>query len=150
LTQQEICVTNIYLNSKNRKGGMAKKDPKASQKVVCGCPTGRTPRFLEPCILVLLFRKFSHGYELIDIIKREGFLETEPDSGAVYRTLRSLEKQGFVSSKWDTREKGAAKRNYVVTSSGKKYLGDWVRAVTEKKEAIEKFLKYYGTHIANI
>jgi DNA-binding PadR family transcriptional regulator len=62
------------------------------------CPSGRTPRFLQPCILLLLYQKKSYGYELIDKLKKCGFIETTPDPGIVYRILRKFEKEGFVES----------------------------------------------------
>lgn len=118
-------------------------------KAVCGCPSGRTPRFLQPCILVLLLHCPSHGYELMDDLKKEGFLETEPDAGAVYRILRAFEKEGFVKSRWDTQKKGAAKRNYVVTAAGKEFLKDWVKAIEAKRDSLGKFLNFYAKHTKN-
>lgn len=129
---------------------MNKPKPQVALKPVCGCPSGRTPRFLQPCILALLLRCPSHGYELMDNLKKEGFLETEPDAGAVYRILRAFEKESFVKSKWDTHKKGAAKRNYVVTVAGKKFLEDWVKAIEAKRDSLGKFLNFYDRQIKNV
>ena len=86
----------------------------------------------------------------MDNLKKEGFLETEPDAGAVYRMLRAFEKEGFVKSKWDTHKKGAAKRNYVVTAAGKKLLEDWVKAIEAKCDSLGKFLNFYAKHVKNV
>jgi len=128
---------------------MGKTKSHVALKAVCGCPSGRTPRFLQPCILALLLRCPSYGYELMDNLKKEGFLETNPDAGAIYRILRTFEKEGFVKSKWDTQKKGAAKRNYVVTAAGKKFLEDWVKAIEAKRDSLGKFLDFYAKHIKN-
>jgi len=116
---------------------------KGDMKTVCGCPSGRTPRFLQPCILLLLFKSRSHGYEIIEKIKKSGFSETEPDAGAIYRTLRNLEKGGFVSSQWDTKRVGAARRNYNITPKGKAILKQWARSIESKKDSLNRFLMEY-------
>jgi DNA-binding PadR family transcriptional regulator len=85
----------------------------------------------------------------MDNLKKEGFLETEPDAGAIYRMLRVLEKEGFVRSKWDTHKKGAAKRDYVVTAAGKKLLKDWVKAIEDKRDSLGKFLSFYAKQTKN-
>ncbi len=118
-------------------------------KTICGSPSGRTPRFLQPCLLALLLCCPSYGYELMDLLKKKGFLETDPDAGAVYRILRTFEKEGFVKSKWDTQKKGAAKRNYIVTASGKKFLEDWVGAIKAKRDSLERFLDFYTKNVKN-
>jgi len=128
---------------------MNKTRSQIALKAVCGCPSGRTPRFLQPCLLALLLRCPSHGYELMDNLKKEGFLETDPDAGAVYRILRAFEKEGFVKSKWDMHRKGAAKRTYVVTATGKTFLEDWVKAMEVKRISIGKFLNFYDRYIKN-
>ena len=128
---------------------MNKSKSQIALKAVCGSPSGRTPRFLQPCLLVLLLCCPSHGYELMDLLKKKGFLETDPDAGAVYRILRTFEKEGFVKSKWDTHRKGAAKRNYVVTAAGRKFLEDWVKAIEAKRDSLGKFLDFYAKHIKN-
>jgi len=128
---------------------MNKSKSQIALKAVCSSPSGRTPRFLQPCLLALLLCCPSHGYELMDLLKKKGFLETDPDAGAVYRILRTFEKEGFVKSKWDTHKKGAAKRNYIVTAAGKKFLEDWVKAIEAKRDSLGKFLDFYTKHIKN-
>lgn len=121
----------------------------AVNKAVCGCPSGRTPRFLQPCLLALLARSPSYGYELMENIKKERFLETDPDAGAVYRILRTFEKEGFVQSKWDTQNKGAAKRNYIITAQGEKFLGEWARFIQAKRDVLGIFLNFYTRYVKN-
>jgi poly-beta-hydroxybutyrate-responsive repressor len=132
-----------------RRDKMYLSKQKGNMKTVCGCPSGRTPRFLQPCLLALLSRCPSYGYELMDNLKKKGFLETEPDAGAVYRILRTFEKEGFVKSKWDTQKKGAAKRNYVITSQGRKFLEEWVKAIKAKRGALGRFLNFYTKYVKN-
>ena len=42
--------------------------------------------------------------------------------GTFYRTLRQMEKDGIVSSSWDTSEGGPARRVYSITDAGEAYL----------------------------
>ncbi|MBC8393421.1 MAG: helix-turn-helix transcriptional regulator, partial [Deltaproteobacteria bacterium] len=73
-----------------------------------------------------------------------GFLEDKPDPAMIYRTLRYLEKEGFVTSKWDTKGAGPAKRNYEITQEGLDLLHGWARGIEFRKQALGKFLKLYN------
>ena len=72
-----------------------------------------------------------------------GFQKAKPDPAMVYRTLRYLEKEKCVSSKWDTGESGPAKRNYTITSKGLALLHAWAEGIAIRKQVLEKFLKQY-------
>ena len=109
----------------------------------CECPSGRMTRFVEPCLLFLLSEEPSYGYELMEQLERLGFLEVSPDPAMVYRTLRYLEKEGFVKSKWDTKGAGPAKRNYKITREGLDLLHVWAKGLQQRKKGLEKFLALY-------
>jgi poly-beta-hydroxybutyrate-responsive repressor len=100
-------------------------------------------RFVEPCLLFFLSQQQSYGYELMDKLDQFGFQKTKPDPAMVYRTLRSLEKEECVISKWDTKGAGPAKRNYELTSKGLSLLHAWADGITLRKQALEIFLKLY-------
>jgi poly-beta-hydroxybutyrate-responsive repressor len=119
-------------------------EDKMCDTIKCGCPSGRTPRFLQPSILLLLRQKPSYGYELIEDLKKGSFLETNPDAGAVYKILRKLEANGFVKSSWLTKEKGPAKRTYTITAKGKKLLTEWSKSISQKRDIFNRFLSGYG------
>lgn len=118
-------------------------------QVKCECPSGRMTRFVEPCLLFLLSKEPSYGYELMEQLERFGFLEAPPDPAMVYRTLRYLEKEGFVKSKWDTKGAGPAKRNYEITKEGIDLLHGWAKGIGQRKKALEKFLVLYKQHFKN-
>ena len=109
----------------------------------CECPSGKMTRFVEPCLLFFLSQQSSYGYELMEKLDQFGFQKTKPDPAMVYRTLRSLEKEGCVISKWDTKGAGPAKRNYELTSKGLSLLHAWAAGITFRKQALEKFLMLY-------
>jgi DNA-binding PadR family transcriptional regulator len=51
------------------------------------------------CLLVL--RQANYGYALLDLLNRRGFAV---DANTLYPLLRRLEKQGLVTSDWNTEE----------------------------------------------
>lgn len=109
----------------------------------CECPSGNMTRFVEPCLLFFLSQKPSYGYELMDQLVKFGFQKSKPDPAMIYRTLRSLEKENCVASKWDTKGAGPAKRNYELTPKGLSLLHAWADGIEFRKQALEKFLKLY-------
>ena len=82
----------------------------------------------------------------MDKLEQFGFLEGQPDPAMVYRTLRYLEKEGFVKSKWDTKGVGPAKRNYEITQEGVDLLHGWARGIKQRKDILDKFLRLYKKH----
>jgi hypothetical protein len=58
-------------------------------------------RFVEPVILLLLLQKGeAHGYELANELPRYALTDAEVETAALYRTLRTLEHNGNVTSRW--------------------------------------------------
>jgi len=109
----------------------------------CSCPGGKTERFAQPCILLALRLKPSYGYELLEKIMDFGFLDGPPDPGMVYRHLRKLDEDGFVSSTWDTSGTGPARRYYRITKEGEELLRDWIPFMERNLRSLEKFLQTY-------
>lgn len=109
----------------------------------CSCKSARASRFLIPALLQLLSEKSSHGYELTEKYTEFGFTEAGSDPGAVYRTLKLLDSDGFIKSKWKTAETGPAKKIYSITDKGLKLLSGWVKEIKERKKTLEYFLKRY-------
>ena len=113
-------------------------------KTKCGFPSGRTPHFLLPCILLLIHEKPSYGYEIIEDMKRKRYTEIKPDVGAVYRILRKLEKKSCVKSAWINQNKGPVKRTYTITAKGKRLIDDWAKSLFVKRASINRFLADFG------
>ncbi|SRR6266849_1937200 len=101
-------------------------------------------RFTAPAVLLLLLDGPAHGYDLLarlgDVFPRAGGL---PDSGSFYRVLRSLEREGAVTSSWETAKAGPAKRVYSITPKGRERLDAWSRAVQQDMRAMRRFLAGY-------
>ncbi len=77
--------------------------------------------YLRPCLLLLLAEGGSHGYEMLDEVHALGL--SGADTGGLYRTLRGMERDGFVRSWWEPSQSGPARRTYELTEVGAAELG---------------------------
>ena len=118
-------------------------DSNDAHEKTCECSEGRVPRHLQPFILLALKEGASHGYELIEKIHDFRFNQSPPDAGSTYRALRNMEKDGWVSSQWDTKGTGPAKRIYRITPQGEEILHGWAITIRKRKESFECFLETY-------
>jgi poly-beta-hydroxybutyrate-responsive repressor len=98
--------------------------------------------FVEPCLLLLLRERAGHGYELVDRLRALGF--TDGDSAAVYRTLRTLERDGLASSAWRSSASGPARRTYQLTAEGLAALDSLTREVLDTRRTLDAYLDRYS------
>ncbi|WP_042457359.1 helix-turn-helix transcriptional regulator [Neobacillus dielmonensis] len=98
-----------------------------------------------PFILLLLSRVSLHGYELSQKLETFGFKTL--DQGNLYRMLRKLEKDELVSSEWDTTGTGPAKRKYVITKAGMKYLKGYANQLESYQSLLNQFFNMYTSFI---
>jgi len=112
----------------------------------CGCHDQglRIEGFLVPCILFLLTEKPAHGYEIMEKLGSQMFVDTIPDPSVVYRHLRNLEEEGKVKSQLEPGSGGPARKVYTLTSEGEEYLQMWVLKIRRRKASLEKFLEAYA------
>ncbi|MBI2846124.1 MAG: helix-turn-helix transcriptional regulator [Chloroflexi bacterium] len=103
----------------------------------------RIERFVEPCILLLLSEEPRHGYSLREELAKREFTPGEPDFGYLYRTLRRMEAEGLVSSKWAEEGPGPLKRIYSLTPRGQEFLKVWAEGLLKTKEALQNFFTAY-------
>ena len=104
--------------------------------------TGSLPRhYLKPCLLLLLAEGPSHGYDLLEQVRRLGIKGAEP--GGLYRYLRSMEKEELVSSWWEPSQAGPARRTYVLTDRGNKALDSSVTALRDIRAILINLLDRY-------
>lgn len=101
---------------------------------------GKQERYIQPSILLGLYMKPSYGYGLIQEIQRFGFVEGNAPPGMIYRHLRQLEEEGLVTSEWDTKGTGPAKRVYHITPEGKEVLILWTRYMERQAEHLREFI----------
>ncbi len=103
---------------------------------------GALPRhYLKPCLLLLLAEGPSHGYDLLEQVRKLGIGGAEP--GGLYRYLRSMEKEELVSSWWEPSQAGPARRTYILTDRGKRALENSVASLREVREILVSLLDRY-------
>ncbi len=97
--------------------------------------------WLVPVLLLMLREWSSYGYQLMEKMATFGLNAMNP--GTFYRTLRQMEKDGMVSSCWDTSEGGPARRMYSITEVGEAYLKYWAESLNQYQKMMETFFRLY-------
>lgn len=99
-------------------------------------------KMIQPTLLLLIYKKPSHGYELI-----QNYNALDPaeivEPGTIYRNLRRMESEGFVVSTWETSQSGPARRQYEITTEGIEVLKKAVARLEHQKAQIQEFLQLY-------
>jgi poly-beta-hydroxybutyrate-responsive repressor len=94
--------------------------------------------FMAPCLLLLLAERPDHGYDLVSRLR--SLIDTDGDPGAVYRTLRHLERDGLVSSHWLPANGAPARRSYELTDAGRGLLRACVVDIRGLRDTLDRFL----------
>lgn len=110
-----------------------------ADRVQSGWPRG----FPRPCLLLLIAERPAHGY---DLLERLAELEAPAiDAGTLYRTLRAMEREGLVESRWDVASAGPARRVYRITRVGRAELATWTDLMADSQRAITGYLQRYAS-----
>ena len=102
--------------------------------------------FLRPCLLLLLREQPAHGYDLLERLRRLGFVRDDP--GGLYRALRSLERDGLVRSGWTSSATGPDRRMYELTRPGMQQLHRFAKSLAATRESLDVFLSRYGEFVS--
>lgn len=97
--------------------------------------------YLKPCLLLLLAEGPSHGYELLEQVRRLGIQGAEP--GGLYRYLRSMEKEELVSSWWEPSQAGPARRTYILTDAGRQAMRESVASLRDVRQLLVDLVDRY-------
>lgn len=87
---------------------------------------------VEPAIVAALLREGGHGYDLRKSISEMTEDVVSVDAGGLYRTLRRMEEEGFVTSTWVDGDSGPQKREYELTAAGYELAEDWIAHLEER------------------
>jgi poly-beta-hydroxybutyrate-responsive repressor len=117
--------------------GEHENTPPGSGTGVGGLPNN----WLVAAVLLLLRDVSSYGYDLMKALTRFGFAMMNP--GPLYRMLRQMEKDGLVSSSWDTSGQGPARRLYTITEAGEAYLRLWAGSLSQYRRMMDLFFRLY-------
>ncbi len=90
--------------------------------------------YLRVVLLVLLADGPTHGYELLEQVRRAGIRLADP--GGLYRTLRAMEQRRYLESWWEDSSNGPPRRTYVLTSNGRAALAAEVQTTRATVELL--------------
>lgn len=100
----------------------------------CG---GRRGALTEPLILAALQRNVRHGYDIRQAISDMTGGATAVDVGGLYRILRKLEEDGFVTSVWAQGDSGPQHRDYSITAQGHELADEWAKHLRARSALLD-------------
>lgn len=104
---------------------------------------GWPPRdILAPFVLLSVSLERAHGYVIEDYLRALGLFGITMST--LYRTLRQMEKDGFVESTWEPGPTGPARRVYTITDAGLAWLDSSASMLNAYRETIDRFFGLYG------
>jgi len=104
---------------------------------------GWPPRdILAPFVLLAVSMQRAHGYVIEDYLRALGVFGITMST--LYRTLRQMEKDGFLESTWEPGPTGPARRVYTITDAGHAWLDSSATWLDAYRQTIDRFLDLYG------
>ena len=106
--------------------------------------SGWPPRdILAPFVLLAVSLQRAHGYVIEDYLRTLGIFGVTMST--LYRTLRQMEKDGFLVSTWEPGPTGPARRVYTITDAGHAWLDSSAAVLNAYRETIDRFFGLYET-----
>lgn len=93
---------------------------------------------LEGCILKIISKEMTYGYEIVSKLQAFGFKEVK--EGTIYPLLVRLEKKGIVRSEFKASPLGPSRKYYELTSEGKVLLEEFKEAWNEVAQIVNHVL----------
>ena len=116
--------------------------PRHGKNHPCTCAMGNIYRFVEPVLLLMLRDQGrSYGYDLSTHLAAYALTDGQIERAVLYRTLRQLEKNGYVRSTWDHKAPGPARRMYSLTPDGAQHLQEWAQVLGKLGTAMSGFAR---------
>lgn len=91
----------------------------------------------EPAALAALLYAGGYGYDMRKAILDRTGGEVDVDVGGLYRSLRRLEEEGAVASRWCDDESGPRRREYELTHQGVELAEQWLDALRARQRLDE-------------
>jgi PadR family transcriptional regulator PadR len=112
-------------------------------------PEAELPRsYLRLCLLLLLAEGPSHGYELLEQLRRLGLRGAEPSG--LYRSLRAMEREELVTSCWQMSQAGPPRRTYLLNDAGHQALRASVSSLWELQGLLATLLDRYEDLVGQV
>ena len=105
-------------------------------------PSGWPQRdMLAPFVLLAVSLQRAHGYAIEDYLRGFGLFGITMST--LYRTLRQMERDGFLESTWEPGPTGPARRVYTITDTGDAWLTTSATMLDAYRETINRFFGLY-------
>ena len=92
---------------------------------------------VEPAALAALLYAGGYGYDMRRTILDMTDGEVDVDVGGLYRSLRRLEDEGAVASRWCEDASGPRRREYELTEQGLELAEQWLDALRARQRLVE-------------
>lgn len=93
---------------------------------------------LEGCILAIISRRETYGYEIAETLEGYGFGRIA--EGTIYPLLLRLEKNGLVHTTFRASELGPKRKYYSLSDAGRCELSSFIRSYRELESAVGSLL----------
>ena len=93
----------------------------------------------EICILLVLLREPTHGYQVVKILEEQGLLTRSATQ--VYRKLRDMEKEGLLECAWEVEEGRRPRKVYRLSERGREYLQHCCASTLQYLERAKEFIE---------
>ena len=95
---------------------------------------------LEGCILKILSRETTYGYEIAAKLMEYGFEDIK--EGTIYPLLVRLEKKGIIDSEFRPSPLGPSRKYYFLTQEGGKYLKEFLTHWKQVSDSVNHVFAY--------
>ncbi|HEX5825692.1 MAG TPA: helix-turn-helix transcriptional regulator [Candidatus Limnocylindrales bacterium] len=141
-TDPETASDEGAVNGRDRNGRDADSDgPVESMNEREAWPSWPPRDILAPFVLLAVSLQRAHGYVIEDYLRALGLFGITMST--LYRTLRQMEKDGFVESTWEPGPTGPARRVYTITDAGHTWLDSSASMLNAYRATIDRFFGLY-------
>ena len=93
-------------------------------------------KLTEVSLLILLIQGITHGYAMLESLKQLDLGLEELNTSTLYRTLRRMEADGTIRSRWTAGGLGPKRRVYQITEQGKNHLKQLIEMLQIRRTRI--------------
>ena len=94
---------------------------------------------LEGCILKIISKETTYGYEILEYLKSHGFRDIA--EGTIYPLLLRLEKQGSITAQLLPSPLGPKRKYFTITPAGREYLCAFENYWVPLSASVDRILK---------
>lgn len=105
-------------------------------------PSQMRKGILESCILKIISRKETYGYEISEELKKYGF--SDISEGTIYPMLLRLEKRGSIAAEYRDSPVGPKRKYFTITLEGVEEVRQFYLSWTELAAAVERSFHQEG------